>query len=287
MSVVSAVRAQDQEKHLFRAALIDFCKLSDEAINAIDRAEHSLSLDFCTAALNLGYVTQADIDASRRSRQQVVVIEQRRSRPRSQLRLLRDPYDAHSEKVRALRTELLLRRQAHGEAEFVAVLSPCGGEGRSQLAAELAIAFSQLDQPTLLVDADLRQPKQHVLFGTDNDSGLSDAIVGNSDPQLHAVDGLPQLSLLTAGPLPSNPLELLSDGRFEEMVAEWRRSYAFVVLDTAPVERYSDGLAVAHLAGRVLALSRAQHTPDKQMRNMLRRLSATQSMILGAVINHF
>ena len=208
------------------------------------------------------------------------------ARPGNRLTIAHDPYAAHSEKIRALRTELLLRRETAERADVVALLSPCVGDGRSQLAAELAIAFAQLGRPTLLVDADLRSPSQHVLFGASNQMGLAQAIE-HGNPHLHAVEGVRQLSLLTAGPTPDNPLELLLDRRFAAMVEEWRSSYDFVVVDTAPVTRYSDGLAVANLVKRVLALGRAKSTPYKDTCDMLRRLAATRSQIVGAVINHF
>ena len=207
--------------------------------------------------------------------------------PDERLIMAHDPYDPRCEKIRALRTELLLRRESENRADIVALLSPCAGEGRSMLAAELAIAFAQMGRPTLLVDADLRRPQQHLLFGTDNRHGLSQAIEYGVKPQLHIVHGLPHMSLLTAGTVPSNPLELLSSSRFSSMVEDWRDSFEFVVIDTAPVMHFSDGLAVASIVGRVLALSRAQHTPYKHMQDMLRRLAATRSQILGAVINHF
>ena len=133
----------------------------------------------------------------------------------------------------------------------------------------------------------MRQPKQHMLFGSTNLSGLSDAIALNQKPLFHPVDGLSHLSLLTSGSIPSNPLELLSDGRFAKMLDDWRRSYEFVVLDTPPVSSYADGLAIATLAGRVIVLSRGQHTSFRETRALLRRLATTQSRILGAVINYF
>jgi receptor protein-tyrosine kinase len=71
------------------------------------------------------------------------------------------------------------------------------------------------------------------------------------------------------------------------MVEDWRDNFEFVVIDTAPVKQFSDALAVASFVGRVLTLSRAQHTPYKDMQDMLRRLAATRSQILGAVISHF
>ena len=112
------------------------------------------------------------------------------------------PYHERSEQIRLLRTELMLRHDMADSANVVAVVSAHPCEGRSQLAAELAISFSQLGQPTLLVDADLRAPNQHALFGADNDTGLADALARESTPMLQPVAGLRALSLLTAGPTP-------------------------------------------------------------------------------------
>lgn len=207
--------------------------------------------------------------------------------PSDRLIVAHDPYDPRYEKIRALRTELLLRRESTDRADIIALLSPCPGEGRSLLSAELAIAFAQMGRPTLLVDADLRRPQQHLLFGTDNRQGLSQAIEYGTKPQLHSVRGLARMSVLTAGEVPANPLELLSSNVFASMIEDWRDNFEFVVIDTAPVKHFSDGLAVASLVGRVLTLSRAQRTPYRDMQDMLRRLAATRSQILGAVISHF
>ncbi len=230
--------------------------------------------------------SQETADQVARSRFEIAPLEHLVT-PDDRLVMAHDPYDPRCETIRALRTELLLRRESTDRADIIALVSPCAGEGRSMLAAELAIAFAQLGQPTLLVDADLRRPQQHLLFGADNHPGLSEAIEHNSKPLLHTVQGLPRLSLLTAGAIPGNPLELLSSSSFAALIDDWRDNFEFVVIDTAPVMHFSDGLAVASLVGRVLALSRAQHTPYRSMQDMLRRLAATHSQILGAVISHF
>jgi protein-tyrosine kinase len=266
-------------------ALIQHLGLSDLAVTKIKSAQRVLGVGFCDAALRLGFGTQEDIDFIRRK--QMTATHRQLAVPSNRLNLVEDPYSEHSEAVRALRTELLLRRSAVDMADFVTVLSPTSGEGCSSLAAELAILFAQLCKPTLLVDANLRNPAQHTLFGIENRLGLSDALSGEMIPSIHAVQGLPHLSLLTAGSPHNSPLELLSDGRLERMVEEWQQSFVFVVVDTPPVDRYSDGLAVARLTGRVLIVNRAQHTRHEQTKSLLRKLSATQSQILGAVITRF
>lgn len=239
--------------------------------------------------MNSGLTEQArgDEEAQRVPQLRVTRAMVRLARPTPRLASAYDSFDPRCEKIRALRTELLLRGEPGDLAEVIALVSPGTGDGRSQLAAELAIAFAQLDRPTLLVDADLRHPSQHLLFAADNKSGLAQAIGHGTTPYFQPVEGLRHLSLLTAGPTPDNALELLLNKRFAALVEEWRESFDFVVLDTAPITEYSDGLAVASLIKRVLVLSRARHTPYKESRDMLRRLAAIRSQIVGAVINHF
>jgi len=291
-----------------RTALISRFKLSPEKIRAVQDLMPQESLSFVDAALRLGFVTHEQIDdaldwAKRRQsgssglvetairkiadNRQVVLAQGEMVKPGAQLILAHDADNPRSEKIRALRTELLLLSEASSGANVIALLSASSGEGRSQLAAELAISFSQLGRRTLLVDADLRQPKQHILFGSTNENGLGEAISRGQKAWFHPVNGLPQLSLLTAGATPPNPLELLSDGRFSRILQDWRKAFEFVILDTPPIKEYADGLAIATLAGRVIVLSRGQHSSYIETRELLRRLATTQSQILGAVINHF
>ena len=303
-----AAEASDSDLDL-RAALIARFKLSPEKTKAVQDLMPRESLSFVDAALRLGFISQEQIDdaldwAKRRhsadsgglietairkisDNRQVVLAQGEMVKPGAQLILAHDADNPRSEKIRALRTELLLLSEASSGANTIALLSANPGEGRSQLAAELAIAFSQLGRRTLLVDADLRQPKQHILFGSTNEIGLAESISRNQKPWFHPVNGLPQLSLLTSGSTPPNPLELLSDGRFSRMLQDWRKAFEFVILDTPPVKDFADGLAIATLAGRVIVLSRGQHTSYNETRDLLRRLASTQSQILGAVINHF
>ena len=195
--------------------------------------------------------------------------------------------DQRSEKILALRTELMMRRKSEDDTYTIAMLSPCAGEGRSQLAAELAIAFARLNRPTLLLDADLRNPQQHVLFNADNSNGLSQAIESDGVPDFHSVKNLPKLVVVTAGEIPDKPLELLSSQKFALMMEYIRNNFEYVIIDTAPVTKYSDGLVIANMIRNVLAVSRAKHTSYRSMRDMIRRLMITNSHIVGGVINRF
>lgn len=290
-------------------SLIALCRLSDEDVERIEQEMLARQLPFGQAAVACGAVTPHEFDrafawvqqAATRSRWGVIETALRRQpvsrtitlgysatvKPGAQLTLVHDPYSARSERIRGLRTELLLFDTKRGRGNVLAVISPGAGEGRSLLASELAIAFAQLGRHTLLVDADLRRPGLHNLFGAENNWGLAQALAFSEQPRLLGVEGVPQLSLLTAGPVTPNPLELLSDGRFERRLSEWRGNFQYIVLDTPPVTEYSDGLAIATMAGRVLVVSRATVTAHRDMKEMLRRLGSTQAQILGAVLNHF
>ncbi len=305
-NTVHRVDISDEE---ISEALTALWRLSPESVDRVLDTMRIKHMSFIDAATYTGVVTAKEAEEAvawvrnRASASQSNVIEtalnrQERSRqtpvkvgeqvrPDRQLILAHDPYNDRSERIRALRTELLLLLSDNNHSNTIAVLSPGTGEGRSQLAAELAIAFSQLGRRTLLVDGDLRHPCQQVLFGATDQWGFAQALAFGEHPPLYTVEGLPHLWLLTAGPLVPNPLELLSSQRMERLVNDWRYQYDFVIIDTPPSSQYADGLAIATVAGYVLMLSRAQHTPFSAMKDLLRRLSTTQSRVLGAVLNSF
>ncbi len=294
----------DQEVH---KALVLLYRLSNEAVDSINDLMQKLKIRFADAALHTGVVTQDELDKAldwiqqravqqgrgiieevlrRRVRREVVLWQGNPLKPSELLLLAHDPGHPRSESIRSLRTELLLRTRNQGTG-VLALLSPCAGEGRSQLSAELAISFAQLGRRTLLVDADLRRPRQHILFGAENDRGLAEALVDNGAVNLHGIEGLPQMALLTSGVLPPSPLELLAGTRFERLIAEWRRSFEFVVFDTPPAAESSDAITVAAAAGQVLILSRANVTSFKALKEMSRKLETTHARTLGAVIGGF
>ena len=289
-------------------ALVLLHGLSNDIVQGIHELTRSLNLSFGDAALHSGSVTHEQLEealewvrrraikqdagiiekALRRKssqRRELVVWEGPKLRPSKQLIVAHDALHPRSESIRSLATELLMRTRNSGGA-VIALLSPCAAEGRTQLAGELSIALAQLGRRTLLVDADLRRPRLHILFGAENDVGLSQALEG-SEVRLNGIEALPQLALLTSGPLPPNPLELLSGTRFDQLVVEWRRNFEYILLDTPPASKSSDAIAVAGAVGNVLMLSRANITPFSDLKEMSRKLASTHARTLGAIIGKF
>jgi len=316
MSVEPTAAIADIPDQDVQDALVELYSLNSEAIESINELMGSLRLRFAEAAVHTGLITQLQLEEAfdwirrqdqdrdqdtqpgggliqevlRRNisrRRELVLWEGPQVEPCEQLIVAHNPTHPRSESIRSLSTELLMRTRNMGGG-IMALVSPCAAEGRSQLAAELAIAFAQLGRRTLLVDADLRHPRQHLLFAAENDSGLAQALVdGAGATRLHRVRALPTLALLTSGALPTNPLELLSGVRFEQLTTEWRRNFEFVILDTPPASGSSDAIAVASVAGSVLVLSRADVTPFSALKEMSRKLETTHARTLGAVIGRF
>jgi protein-tyrosine kinase len=290
-------------------ALVLLYKLPQEAIESIHLAKTALGVDFSEAALHTGLVTQRELDSAldwvrrqgmnegrsiieealrrRQNPQALVVWEGERLTPGKQLTLAHDPYCERSEAIRSLRTELLMRTNGRRGAGVFAMVSPGSGEGRSQVSAELAISFAQLGSRTLLVDADLRRPRQHMLFSADNSIGLAQALVDSKQHRIYGVNGVQHMTLMTSGTPPPNPLELLSGNRFDRLVADWRRNYEFVVIDTPPAAQFSDGLAVASVAGNVVILGRTNLTSYNAMTELRRKLDTTNAFVVGAVMSSF
>jgi receptor protein-tyrosine kinase len=157
------------------------------------------------------------------------------------------------------------------------------------LCAELALAFGQLVGRTLLVDANLRQPGLEKLFvGQRSESGLSEVLQDKSSTlPLRRVIGPQSLVMLAAGSPPPNPVDLLSGPRFQRLVAEWSRTYDYVLIDTPAAARYSDGIMVANAVRNVVLVARKKHTSYAEVTELQRRLDATEARIIGGVLNEF
>jgi receptor protein-tyrosine kinase len=236
--------------------------------------QHTEQLTFAQALIQLGLATPADINAA--------LGETAPIRP-AHVPPLGKAFTSLVG-IRALRTEILLRQTGQGCNAF-AVVSAAAGDGSARLASELAIAFAQLGEPTLLIDANLRRPEQQQLFGLRDRSGLADALASNAAIDYAGVDGLPELTVLTAGKRPSNPQELLSSSAFGGFVDDARLRFQHVVVDTPDASDCSDGLVVAAAVGAALPVARIDATPLPDYTELVRRLKTASVRIVGGVLN--
>jgi Mrp family chromosome partitioning ATPase len=187
--------------------------------------------------------------------------------------------DVVAEAFRSLRTELSLRIDVPGR--LILVTGPAAGAGASSVAADLAVAFASVGVDTVVVDANLRDPSQHELFGLDNASGLSSVLTGD-DPKLHPTAHT-HLRVLTAGPPSSTPAELLHVGG--PAFLEGRHATGtLIVLDTPPLLAASETRLLASAADVVLLVVRRGTQPD-DVSDALDQVPTTRSPLVGVVFN--
>ncbi len=215
------------------------------------------------------------------------VVPQTTSTGRSHVgRLVADaPRCQIAEAIRTLRTALHFGLAGH-DAKVLAVTSPSPGDGKSTITSNLAIALAQADQRVLLIDADLRKPTQHLIFEVSPEHGLGSVLTARS-PVVEAIvpSGVEGLDLLPCGPLPANPVELLNNGFFAEMLEELKGRYDKIVIDAPPVMPVADARIIAAVADATVIVLRALKSSRRlslATRNELWRVRAKR---LGVVVN--
>lgn len=172
------------------------------------------------------------------------------------------------------------------ENKGLAVVSAGSGDGRSYIAANLAVVFSQLGERTLLIDADMRLPRQHKIFSLGRRAGLSDILVGRAGSEaIVNVDALPNLSVLTAGATPPNPQELLGRQSFSKLLLSLSTDFDVMIIDTPPVDRCADAYTVAVRTGAALVVARQDKSSVAQLSSFTHELREFGVNLIGSVLN--
>lgn len=197
------------------------------------------------------------------------------------------PQAAPVEELRALRSQLMLRWfDTAPERRSLAIVSADPGEGRSYLAANLAIVFSQLGERTLLIDADLRSGRQHQLFHLGQQAGLSDLLAGRAGLQaVVPIPALRDLSVLPAGTQPPNPQELLGRQAFAHLLQSLAADYDVIILDTPAASHCADAHTVAVRAGAALLVARQGLSSVPKLAQLTHGLREFGVGVLGSVLN--
>ena len=271
------------------AILLEEGKLTPHEIERVLERQRQDKVRFGEAAVRLGLITEDDVRFALAKQYDMPHFTPSSEGPSRELVAAFAPFHPRTEEMRALRTQLLIRwyNPEQGRKSLV-VASPERAEGRSYVAANLAIVFSQLGARTLLVDADLRKPRQHQIFGLPEGHGLSTLLAGRSEhTATFPVPGLNRLSVLPAGPLPPNPQELLSRPVFNAFMKELQSIYDVVIIDTPPAAHYADVQSVTFRAGDALIVARKNHTPVTSTSRTIRELAGTGARVVGTVVNEY
>jgi succinoglycan biosynthesis transport protein ExoP len=196
-----------------------------------------------------------------------------------------NPYSVHGEAYRTLRTGILLSR-AGAPPKVILMTSTTSGEGKTVTATNTAVLFAHTGAKVLLIDADLRRPRCHRVFGVDKEPGLTEVLTGRRDVfemiRPTAVDGL---SMLTSGSLPPNPTELLGSDKMKQILTLVAGSFDFVVIDSPPILPVSDSILLSTIVDGVVVIVNSAKTAKQQIRVACARLKYARSKLFGIVLN--
>lgn len=204
----------------------------------------------------------------------------------SELVCASDPLGEDAHGFRELRAELVAGVLDRKVPRALAVVSPQRGDGRSYVAANLAIAFAQLGGRTLLVDADLQAPRQHALFRVDDAVGLSQLLAGRTAAEsVVQPSPVPGLLLLAAGPIPPNPAELLHRGACAALIQELLAKFDYVVLDTSAASQGTEARILAAMAGAALVVARPHAARLAALQRLVAAIGKGPAALAGVVMN--
>ena len=280
-------RARDKPRTIGQL-LVEAGILDRPSAERIASLQSELGLPFGQVAIQLALVRPADLDIalSRQFRNRVAAMDAEALSP--DIAILSEPMGALAEQMRSLRAHCLAYFAQKAPPRRIAVLGWEAGAGRSLVVANLAVAFAQLGTRTLLIDADLRQPSLHRLFGKSRDGwGLSNLLNDQCGLECaHSVQAFPGLRLLTAGSPAPNPQELLCRSGLAELLESAAPAYDVVLLDTAGLARTADARIVAAAAGAAIVVARQGRTPMHGLLHGISPIRADGVHIVCGVLNH-
>lgn len=196
----------------------------------------------------------------------------------------RHPRSTIAESIRAIRTVLELTPTGESPRRLL-VTSAISAEGKTSTIVRLGVAFANLDKRVLLIDADLRRPRLHKIFGVVKDNGLSAVLHGAPTESCILDTEVPNLHLMPSGPGGDRPNELLASSRMVELLDALERQYDLVLIDSPPSVLLSDAKLLSRYVDGVIVLAR-EHTASRMLiRDAIRGLEQVGARVLGVVVN--
>ena len=192
-----------------------------------------------------------------------------------------------SEDIRTIRTNLMFT-SSDEESQVILVTSSIPGEGKSFISSNLATAFAQTDETTLLIDCDLRLGRIHKIFGVSNDKGFSNLLASQS--VVNCADfikktPIPNLYVIPRGTVPPNPSELLNSTNTKRVINFLRENFSRIVFDGVPINGLPDSLIMASLVDRVVLVTAVGYTKIDELMEAKKALEKIDANIAGVVVN--
>ncbi|WPB56116.1 polysaccharide biosynthesis tyrosine autokinase [Xylophilus sp. GOD-11R] len=258
----------------------------EQVARVIERQKRD-GLRFGEAAVQLGLLSQADVQSVLSQQFRYATGAGSHAGLDPSLAIALAPYSAEAEAVRRVRAELSIRLSGLPKLA-VAIVSPGEGEGKSYLAASLAIAYSQLGKRTLLVNANLRSSGQRDWFGLNRQDGLSTMLAGRAPISAgEPAPGFPLLHVIGSGPQPPNPLEILLEPALERLLTSFAEDFDVFIVDTPGAGISSDAQVIARQVGQCLLVGRQHVTRLEDLERCQSQLATSGAQTVGIVYNTF
>jgi len=206
---------------------------------------------------------------------------------RSKIELIasKEPNSIQAESYRSIRTTLLVSSPP-GKIKALLITSPLSREGKSVTVSNLGITLAQAGKRVVIIDADLRKPKQNRIFGLNSGWGLTHFVSSYVEAaDLVRQTQFPNLFLINSGPIPANPIELLTSEKMDAFIAFLKRSFDYILLDAPPLLAVSDALAMGPLIDGVILVTRGGQTPLSALKQAKQKLDAHKLKCLGVILN--
>ena len=280
---------QDVADRSIGSIIAETRNLSADQVERVLQHQRAQNIRFGEAAVALGFASNDDVlfALSQQFHYPYAAEGQRKANP--ELVALNQPFGVQAESFRAIRSQIMMRLFNEGQdRRALAVVSPDSGDGKTFFAANLAVTLAQLGGRTLLVDADLRGPRLHAVFGVDNKAGLSGILSGRSEAKvIQQVNGVPSLFVLPVGITPPNPLELVERPAFGLLIRELLAKFDHVVVDTPAAKYGSDSAVIAARCGAALVVARKNKSQVVTLQDLVANLAETPTKLAGVIVNEF
>lgn len=286
---VSATQSSDAQGRSIGAIISETRNLSAEQVERILAHQRSHGVRFGEAAVALGFASTDDVlfALAQQFHYPYAAEEQRKASP--ELVTLNQPFSVQAEAFRATRSQIIMRVWSEPDARrALAVISPEPGDGKTFFAANLAVALAQLGGRTLLVDADMRGPRQHEVFNIENNAGLSGILSGRAESNvIQQISGVPSLFVMPVGPKPPNPVELVERPAFGLLLRELCSKFDHVVVDTPAGTYGADASVIAARCGAALLVARRDSSRVSLLQELVLSLSSGPVRLAGVVMNEY